>query len=170
MTTEEGRIEGLYAGGKHLSKSPHGAVFVDALGARGDRHYGRSPQRALLLVTTAHYEAIEAKGIPLATGSLGENVVVSGLPADLAPGTRIALGDVECEVTSPCTVCSSLSVLDPRLPKLAYQQRGVYLSVLYEGRLKVGDTVRILSQPLEDVPTDDGLPGTMSATPSIAQP
>ncbi len=169
MTQPEGRIEGLYAGGQNLSKEPHASVFVDPLGAKGDRHYGRSPERALLLVTSAHYEAIAEQGIQLPIGALGENVVASGLPANLAVGTQLMVGDTECEVTGVCTVCSSLSVLDPRLPKLAYQQRGVYLSVMYEGHLKVGDPVRILFQPPEGAPKKEPFQGAMQDTTPIAR-
>jgi len=157
---QEGRILGLYAGGESLSKTPHDAMRVDAGGAPGDRHHGRDADRALLLVPEADYAAIRAEGIDLPHGSLGENLVVSGLPSGLLAGTVLRVGSCELEVTGHCTVCASLSAIDPRLPKLAYQRRGVYVRVRYESRLHVEDTVRIVSQPAGATP-----PARTAATP-----
>lgn len=146
-----GRILALCAGGAGFVKEARPSLMVDALGAQGDRHYGRSEARALLLVPEATYEAIAAEGIEIDHGSLGENLVVSGLPAEgLARGTTLQIGEVSAEVADGCTVCSSLAQVDPRLPKLSYRRRGVYLRVTRPGRLRVGDEVRIVTQPVSD--------------------
>lgn len=149
------RIRAVFAGGEGLRKQALEVLSVDAGGARGDRHYGRDEDRALLLVPRADYDAIAEAGIPLRDGDLGENVVVDGLPSDLPAGTHVRIGDVALEVTGACTVCASLSAIDPRLPKLAYQRRGLYVRVRYGGPLRPGDSVRIVGGPAhpEPVPT-----------------
>ena len=142
------RIVGLFAGGPAFVKEAQASVQVDALGVHGDRHYGRSPDRALLLVPDASYELLRTRGLDLPYGSLGENLVVSEMPAaGLAPGTRLDIGGVACEVAEPCPVCRSLAGVHPRLPKLAYGRRGVYLRVRDVGRLQRGDAVRIVGGP-----------------------
>ena len=143
-----GRVLALCAGGTGFVKEARPSLDVDAMGAHGDRHYGRSADRALLLVPEATYDAIGRAGIDVRHGSLGENLVVSGLPADdLAAGTVLEIGELTAEVTDGCTVCASLAQVDPRLPKLSYRRRGVYLRVAHPARLHVGDAVRIVSQP-----------------------
>jgi len=142
------RIVGLFAGGPAFVKEARASARVDGLGVHGDRHYGRSTDRALLLVPEASYDALREGGLDLPYGSLGENLVVSEMPAaGLAPGTRLDVGGVACEVVEPCPVCRSLAGVHPRLPKLAYGRRGVYLRVRDVGRLQRGDAVRIVGGP-----------------------
>lgn len=137
-----GRILSLHAGGAGLVKAPRALLVVDTGGARGDRHHGRDPRRALLATGEASYAALAAEGIPLAFGSLGENVVVRGLPATpLAAGTRLWLGTAVVEVTGPCPVCRTLVDVHPLLPKAAHGRRGNYLRVLQAGSARVGDPV-----------------------------
>jgi MOSC domain-containing protein YiiM len=140
-----GRVLALFAGGAGFVKNARATATVDAGGVRDDRHHGRDPARALLLVPAASYRALADQDIDLPYGSMGENVVVDGLPeTGLAPGTLIALGPVMGRVEAACTVCSSLAEVHPRLPKAAYGRRGVYLRVVRGGPLRPGDAVRIV--------------------------
>lgn len=141
-----GRILALFAGGAGLVKEARSALDVDPNGALGDRHYGRSSERALLLVPEATYQALRREAIDIPFGSLGENLVASGLPADdLRPGTQLTIGAERFEVAGGCTVCASLAQVHPRLPKASYRRRGVYLRVPVATRLREGDRVRIVS-------------------------
>lgn len=164
MSVLEGNVLGLFAGGEGLAKTPQAALRVDRGGAQGDRHHGRDANRALLLVPEADYRAIRAEGIDLPLGSLGENLVVSAIPSGLHPGTRLQIGAGEVEVTGDCTVCASLSAIDPRLPKLAYRRRGVYVRVRVEGRLNVGDEVRIVPEGVGVTPRIQLAAGSHQAT------
>jgi MOSC domain-containing protein YiiM len=166
-----GRILGLFAGGESFVKEARPALDVDPLGARGDRHYGRSEERALLLVPEATYDALRAEGIDVPHGSLGENLVASGLPAeDLRPGTRLRIGALAFEVAGGCTVCASLAQVHPRLPKASYRRRGVYLKVRDGGRLHSGDEVRIVSQPkLERIAPDSTDAPSVAVAATLAE-
>lgn len=136
-----GCVSHLFSSGHGFAKEPANALRVDAGGAHGDRHYGRDPMRALLLVPEACYGALRADGIDLEAGILGENVVAHGMPMAPPAGTRVMLGPVRTVVVAPCPVCRRLAANDPRLAKAAYGRRGVYLRVVGGGTLRAGDAV-----------------------------
>ncbi len=139
------RAVSLHAAGADLRKERAESILLTAgHGAVGDRHAGRDPERALLVTSASTYDYLERQGIVLEHGSLGENIVVEGLiPEKLPEGTRLVAGEVVLELTGPCTVCSSLSVLDLRLPKLSYGRRGVYARVVRGGSLREGDRFEV---------------------------
>ncbi|RMH57649.1 MAG: MOSC domain-containing protein [Deinococcus-Thermus bacterium] len=130
------------------STLPKGAVeqarLVEGMGVVGDRHFGKNPDQAVLIVGQSAYEYAEQAGIPLPPGALGENIRVDFDPHTLESGARLRVGPALLELTSACTVCSSLSSFDLRLPKLLLGKRGLYARVLQGGVVQVGDEVLIL--------------------------
>lgn len=136
-------IISLHAAGTQLQKERTRALtLIRDHGARGDRHAGRDPARAVLLTSSASYDYLAEHGLVLTYGALGENLVVKGLePEDLPAATRLRVGDTVLELATPCTVCSNLSVIDLRLPKLVYGRRGVYARVVRGGVIEEGDRV-----------------------------
>ena len=160
------RVLALFAGGPDFVKEPRTAVTVDEGGVQGDRHHGRAPERALLLVPAASYRALREDGLDVGYGAMGENLVADGLPSTgLVPGTELALGAVRAVVEGPCSVCRALAEVHPRLPKLAYGRRGVYLRIVQGGPLRAGDPVRIvtaMSAPAPPGPAAE--PSTRSTT------
>ena len=137
------RLLSLHAAGQGFVKdSAPELVLLAHHGAEGDRHAGRDPARALLLTPEATYAHLAARGLELPYGSLGENLVVSGLnPHDLPEGARLEIAEAVLELWAPCPVCRGLSEIDLRLPKLIYGRRGVYARVLRGGLVAVGDEV-----------------------------
>ena len=113
-------------------------------GAKGDRHAGKDPDRAVLVAGLPAYEKAKGAGIELPLGTLGENLLLDLDPHGFPPGTRLRVGEALLEFSYVCTVCSSLSQFDLRLPKLLYGGRGLYARVLEGGLVRVGDPVRIL--------------------------
>ncbi len=113
-------------------------------GAKGDRHAGKDPDRALLIAGLPAYEKAKRKGIDLPYGALGENLLLDLDPHALPLGARLKVGEALVELSQVCTVCSSLSQFDLRLPKLLYGGRGVYARVLVGGWVRVGDLVQVL--------------------------
>ncbi|MDQ3458092.1 MAG: MOSC domain-containing protein [Deinococcota bacterium] len=152
-----GEIVSLHAGGQGLAKEgAPSLVLVEGYGARGDRHAGRDRDRAVLITPASSYLYIARAGILLRYGMLGENLVLAGLdPHQLPSGSRLRLGDAVLELTTACTVCSSLSSIDLRLPKLAYDRRGVYARVVAGGRVHRGQAVTVttaLASPAQAPP------------------
>lgn len=140
------RLLSLHAAGTGLPKESAAQLrLIAGVGAEGDRHAGKDPDRALLVTPVASYRAIAADGLGLDYGMLGENLVVDEVnPHELPSGTRLGIGEGVLELTHACTVCSSLSTIDLRLPKLAYGRRGVYARVLRGGVVTVGMPVTVL--------------------------
>jgi MOSC domain-containing protein YiiM len=141
-------------GGVPKNAVPEGEIT--RFGVRGDRqrdtrnHGG--PQRAVCLFSLEVIERLRAEGHPIAPGTAGENVTISGLDwPRVVPGARLRLGDeVVLEVTrytTPCTnIAASFSdgdstrILDKRHPG----ESRVYASVLAPGRIRPGDPVELV--------------------------
>ncbi|MDW8424872.1 MAG: MOSC domain-containing protein [Meiothermus sp.] len=121
------------------------AVLVVGKGVEGDRHFGKHPDRAVLITGRASYQLAERAGIRLPLGALGENILSDLDPHLLGPGARLQVGTALLELTTVCTVCSSLSVFDLRLPRVLLGGRGLYARVLQGGVVRVGDAVQVLS-------------------------
>ncbi len=94
-----------------VPKTPVPRVDVGWSGVIGDRqrsrqHHGR-PWQALCIWSTEVVDGFALGGHPIAAGSAGENVTVTGLDwSAVRPGVRLQLGSVLCEVSAwalPCT-------------------------------------------------------------------
>lgn len=123
------------------------------LGLEGDevRHpriHG-GPDRALCLYALERILALQEEGGTLFPGALGENVTLVGLDWDaVVPGTRLALGACEVEVTTYTTPCSTTSPYVCGDVKLFHQDHRpgwsrVYARVLEGGRLAPGMPVEL---------------------------
>ncbi len=68
------------------------AHFVSG-GIEGDSHLGVSEREVSLLRAEDVHKAEAEAGFSFPPGTLAENLVVEGLPEDLAPGARLLIGD-----------------------------------------------------------------------------
>src|SRR5262245_34042824 len=76
---------------------------------RDRRHHG-GPTRAVSLFSYEHFQALQADGHPIAPGSAGENLTISGLdwPA-LQVGDQLRIGErVRIEITGYATPCTNI--------------------------------------------------------------
>jgi MOSC domain-containing protein YiiM len=125
-------------------------VSITRGGVVGDRqrdlrHHG-GPDRAVSIFSLERINALHAEGHPIAPGTAGENVTLSGLDWDrVVPGSRLRLGDVELEVTAFAAPCQTIrgSFADEAFvrisPKVHPGWSRVYAKVLREGTLRIGD-------------------------------
>lgn len=139
-----------------VPKLPVPEAAVTPAGMEGDRQANRrfhgGPKRALCLYSLEEIRRLQAEGHPIAPGTAGENVTVSGLPWDaLRPGVRLALGgEVVVEVTSYTAPCRTIagSFADGGFKRISQKRHPgesrVYCRVLRAGRLRTGDEVRVL--------------------------
>ena len=96
-------------------------------------------------------DRLRAEGHPIAPGTAGENVTLSGLDwSAVSPGTRLAFeGGVLLEVASYCEPCSKIrgSFLEGKFRRIDQERRPgesrVYARVLVPGRLSEGEAVRM---------------------------
>ncbi|WP_119674761.1 MOSC domain-containing protein [Deinococcus sp. RM] len=142
-----------------------GRVTVGTARLDGDhidnrKHHG-GPDQAAYLYTAPDYDHwTETLGEALRPGTLGENLVLSGLEsAALRVGDRLTVhapeGDVVFEVTAPRIPCATLAAHmgDGTFAKKFARARrpGAYLRVLHPGTVGAGD-------PVTFTPAEDGAP------------
>ena len=99
------RIEQINVSTSGVPKTRVDQARVDAEGLEGDGHEHAShgpPGRAVTLWGLEVIDALREEAHPIAPGSAGENVTVSGLDwSRVAPGLRLRLGEeVALEVTT----------------------------------------------------------------------
>lgn len=151
------------AGERGLPKKPVPSARVTYQGLEGDfnryRHEkkGGDSDQALLILPLETLQQLNDEGWPVAPGDLGENITTVGIPYDsFAPGKRYRMGDVEIEVSKPCTACTNVYLLPyvgeekgpAFLRTLTHKEggnlvnrRGWYAKVLEEGSAARDDAV-----------------------------
>lgn len=150
----EGRITGLQRSNGGVPKLSVESAAVSEQGMEGDRQRNRrfhgGPARALCLYSQERIDALGAEGHPIVRGAVGENVTIAGLPWErVRPGARLALGEVEVEVTSYTSPCANIegAFLDGRFVRISQKVHPgwsrVYVRVRRGGSLRVGDPVRL---------------------------
>lgn len=108
--SQEGAVVQLNVSDGGVPKKPVEAAEVGDRGLVGDRqasrkHHGR-PLQALCLWSLEVIEALQGEGHPIAPGSAGENITVSGIEwATLRPGTQLLVGDVLAELSAWAEPC-----------------------------------------------------------------
>lgn len=143
---------GVSRGG--VPKLPVSEALLSSAGVGGDRqndrrHHG-GPDRAVCLYSLEVIEALQREGHPIAPGSAGENVTVSGLDWDsIQPGVRLRVGEALLEVVSYTVPCKTIraSFVDERFERISPKTNPgwsrVYARVLTAGVAHPGDAVEI---------------------------
>jgi len=121
-------------------------IKLDANGVEGDKFYAKDNNRAILISSIESYRLSQENGIELKEGALGENILIDINPYHLLPGDKISIGNVELEITQNCTLCKGLSALNPKLPKLLKNDRGIFAKISDNKQytIKVGDSVSLI--------------------------
>lgn len=138
-----------------VPKLPVDRAVVDESGVVGDIqadrvHHG-SPTQALCLFSLEVIERFQAEGHPIAPGSVGENITVSGLDWDrVIPGTKMTIGSVEIEITDYATPCAKNArwFIDGRYNRMYVGKHPgesrVYARVVDGGDIATGDPVELV--------------------------
>ena len=131
-------------------------AMVRTTGMEGDRQTNRrfhgGPTRALCLYAEERLAALSAEGHPVGRGVLGENVTITGLDwALVRPGVRLRIGEVEAEVTGYAAPCEQIAAAfsDGNFKRIGQKVNPgwsrVYVSILREGSIAVGDAVAVIA-------------------------
>ncbi len=121
--------------------------------AQADRKAHGGPDKALYAYAGEDLEWWSGQlGLELGPGSMGENLTTSGLDlSEAVVGERWEVGSVVLQVTQPRIPCYKLGIRmgDDRLPERFADARrhGVYLRILAEGALRVGDEIQVVERP-----------------------
>jgi MOSC domain-containing protein YiiM len=148
-----------------IRKAPVAEADLGVHGFGGDEqadlnnHGG--PDQAVYLYRSEDYAWwAERLGRALEPGTLGENMLVSGLPELLRIGDRLEVSEVLLELTAARIPCNKLAARmgDHGFVKTfrAAERPGAYARVLRPGRVRVGDT-------LSYGPTHDGAPTVLES-------
>lgn len=162
-TTQQGRVVGLQRSDGGVPKLPVHQAFVRTIGMEGDaqrnRRFHVGPERALCLYSQERLDALSAEGHPVAPGILGENVTILGLAWEVVtPGIRLGIGAVEVEVTGYAAPCANIAYgfADRTFTRVAQKVNPgwsrVYVRVLAEGPIVVGDRVAVRGATLDHRP------------------
>jgi MOSC domain-containing protein YiiM len=150
----EGTIHSINLSAGGVPKLARPDAFISAGGLRGDwqrdrRHHG-GPQRAVSLYSLELIRALQAEGHPIAAGSIGENLTLSGVDwAAMVPGTALEVGAASLELTDYAGPCENIagSFIDGGFLRVSQKKHAgwsrLYARVLREGAVRVGDRVRV---------------------------
>lgn len=157
-----GHIFSLQRSNGGVPKLPIREATVTELGLAGDRQrdrrYHGGPERALCLFSLEEILTLQAEGHPIYPGSTGENVTIAGLDwTTLKVGNCLALGDdVLVQITSFAAPCSNIkdSFENDKFSRISQKthpgESRLYVRILKTGELRVGQTVRVVAQPVEE--------------------
>ncbi|MHC4778002.1 MAG: MOSC domain-containing protein [Planctomycetota bacterium] len=153
-----GRVESINISEGGVPKFPVGEAAISKEGLDGDRqrnteHHG-GPDKAVSLYSTERIEALKEEGHPIAPGTTGENLTVSGIEWDrLAPGGKVEVGELLLEITGFATPCADIAgsfeggAFDRISEKNHPGWSRLYAKVLRGGKVRPGDAV--VSRPRE---------------------
>lgn len=150
-----------------IFKQPvEGRVKVRRLNLDGDRQADLSvhggPTRAVYAYSREHYPywRDQYPAIDMPWGMFGENFTVEGLLEDeVNIGDRLRIGSAEFMITSPRIPCYKLGIKFGRkdiIPRFLKSLRsGFYFSVVKEGEVEAGDSIRVISKAERSVTVAD---------------
>lgn len=140
----ESRVLALFISVDNEQKRVHKEKLeLDGQGVLEDKFYGKNPNRLILIASTTAYTLAKKSGVELEYGSLGENILIDHNTNDLSVGSRFKIGDVVLEITQNCTLCNGLSVVDPKLPEVLKNDRGLFAKAIVSGTIKKDDIIVI---------------------------
>lgn len=127
---------------------------VTKLGLEGDRQrdlrYHGGPDRAVLLFSLEQIQALRAEGHPIESGTIGENLTISGLDWGVfVPGFRVSVGEVVLELTEYAPPCRNISgsFVGGELSRVSQKAHPGWsrlcARVIQEGVVRVGDGVSV---------------------------
>lgn len=111
-------------------------------GLVGDRHAKAGSSRQILLMDRAVMETLEVEA-----GQLRENLSVEGISLfGLQKGQILRVGEsLEFQIGELCDPCGNMELIRPGLREKIEGQRGLFVTPLNSGEVKVGDEVTVVS-------------------------
>jgi MOSC domain-containing protein YiiM len=123
-------------------------IDIDEAGIIGDIGYDSSEDKVIMLTSKKSYDIIDEADLFIDKGVLMESIHVDIDLYALGKGSLIEIGNVILEVTGPCESYGYLAALSPELPELLKGNRGIFVRPTEDGRLTLGDKVKVLKEVL----------------------
>ena len=149
------RVESINVSNGGVPKRPVESTPITASGLADDRQrdlrFHGGPDRAVTLFSAERIELLRAEGHPIAAGTTGENLTLSGLDWEaMTPGVRLRIGAVELLMTRYAAPCANIagSFVGGDFGRLSQKLHPGWsrlcARVLREGEVRVGDVVEIV--------------------------
>jgi MOSC domain-containing protein YiiM len=149
-----GTVAHLHAS-KGLPKKAIESAVIAWKGVEGDvqearAHHGR-PWQALCIWSTDAIESLQQAGHPIAPGYAGENITVSGIPANaFRPGAHFRIGKVRGFLTAYAIPCSQNNdwFLNKNFMAMSHERGDysrLYAMVTTRGDIAIGDTFELFT-------------------------
>ena len=121
------------------------AVVEKGFGLKGDAH-GGDWHRQISLLSMEQIEKMKEKGFDVKPGSFAENLTTRGFDLGAVKiGDRLKIGEtVLLEVTQIGKECHSRCAIYHQVGDCIMPKKGVFARVLTGGRIRRGDSIRIL--------------------------
>jgi MOSC domain-containing protein YiiM len=120
------------------------ARLVANFGLEGDRHAGR-PERQVSLLNAETVAELAQQGMPVAPGTLGENITVEGFAVmRLADGARLRIGEAELEITGDRPACREMLEVHQDALKALAGRAGKMARVVRGGTVRPGDPIELV--------------------------
>lgn len=117
------------------------ARLIPNHGIENDAHAGKW-HRQVSLLNLEKIEAFRAKGVDVAFGAFGENLIIDEFDFRNQPvGTRFKIGDVILELTQIGKECHSHCAIYHAVGDCIMPREGVFTEVISGGDIEVGDEV-----------------------------
>jgi MOSC domain-containing protein YiiM len=156
---DQGRVESVNVSRGGVPKTCVPEVMITEHGLQGDHqddlryHGGRD--RAVSLFSLDLINALRAEGHPIAPGTAGENITISGLDwTALAPGRELLAGAVHLYITGYAAPCEKIrrSFRDGDFIRISQKVHPgwsrFYTRVLSGGLVRPQDVVKLLGYPV----------------------
>ena len=129
---------------KGQKKTNVSSVNVTSEGIEGDAHSGTA--RALSLLPYESFDEYAHLALDIHPGAFGENITTVGMDfSRLTVGTKLALGDnVVIEIIQVGKECHSDCDIKQVVGDCIMPRQGLFARVLTEGKVREGDSIRIV--------------------------
>lgn len=119
--------------------------LIKDVGVEGDFH-AKGGDRQVSLLATESIKKIQDKGLTLANGAFGENVITEGIDlCSLRIGQCIQIGEAEVEISRIGKNCVERCLIYYRTGDCIMPREGVFARILKSGRVRSGDPVEVIS-------------------------
>ncbi|MFH1361553.1 MAG: MOSC domain-containing protein [bacterium] len=116
--------------------------LIRDLGVEGDFHAKGGNRQVSLLASESIQKQIE-KGIALADGAFGENIITAGIELiKLSIGQKLKIGEAELEITKIGKECVERCIIYHQTGDCIMPREGVFAKVLQGGKIKAGDEIK----------------------------
>lgn len=124
--------------------------LIENWGMENDVHAG-DWHRQISILAMESVQKMRDKGVPVRPGAFAENLTTEFIDIpNLTIGTRVTIGESELEITQIGKECHQKCAIFYRAGDCVMPREGVFAVVKKGGVVKVGDTVTVYSQKLDE--------------------